>query len=199
MTKVFVTIATVFVLAFLIGCGAKLSTNNVSAETPQKVKTESSLVADNPDASLEFKSQVNASAIHSFDDYDKAKSAAWKRYDDRKMKAWKEYDEAKNKALRELAEFDTAELLKVRDSNRQAYYEYIDAEKLNDFERSRLLEKSVPELAEYKRLTSEKYQAYAKVDEDAYKRFKTIDKNAYKVYGVEESTAYKAFTANANK
>lgn len=198
MKRVLFTIATVIVLAFFVGCKSQSSTAN-NTTVAQTAATETTPTpteqVQTVDQSLDFQPQVDASTIHSWSDYDKAKNEAWKRYDQRKSNAWKEYETVKGTGWTEYSDFDKAELMKVRTSNRQAYLDYLDAEKLGDYSRKTKLEESVPELAKYKRVTGEKYKVFKKIDEDGYARYKTIDQNAYKVYKVEDDTAYKAYKA----
>jgi len=111
----------------------------------------------------------------SYDDYEAAKGAAYQKYEAAKLAAYHDY-----------AAIDRAELLKFRTANFQKYLEWLDADKLEDYQKIRELKSSVPELA-----------AYEKASNAALKKFEQADEAAFNTYEAEDSAAFQSFSRYA--
>ena len=193
MKNTVLVIAMVIVFVIMTGCSVESSSNanaidNLNVNT--NANTASRLI---PDASLSFEPQIDFSFIHSYGDYDKAKTELWKRYDARKTYAWKEYDQAKTTAWKEYSDFEKEEIARVRGGNRPVYLEYLDAKEQSDYSRLEELQRQYPTLAEMKTRIDEKNAIYQKNVNDANKRYQAIISNADKTYQKEISLINKAY------
>lgn len=102
---------------------------------------------------------------------EKAKDAAWKRYEEAKSAAWNVY-----------AGIEKAELLNLRDKNRDAYYAILEDDRFNHRIGLTALAKKSPEVAEYVRLKGTAFKIYQTTDAAAYKEFRTEESATFAAY-----------------
>ena len=141
--------------------------------------------------------QGSAQPATTFASLQAAKSAAWKEYTRTKSAAWKQYTADKTAAYKAYRVLEAQELQKLRSSTYDQYLSWIDAEKIGDFDKVRKLEKTVPAIAAYKKVTDAKFAEYDAADKKSFKAYEAADTAAFKVYEAAEAAASATFSAKA--
>lgn len=125
--------------------------------------------------------------------YEAAKSVAWKEYEAAKSASWKKYEAAKNSAFKVYDDFDHAELMKLRTTNREAYLQWIDREKIRSTTQWLKPETSVPEIRAYVAASRAKFSEYEMSDRKAFNEYDKTTADAFKAYDVTREKAYQAY------
>jgi hypothetical protein len=151
------------------------------------------LFAGAANASEIFAPQIDTSSINSYSDYENVRAEAYKKYDARKMDAWRTYDQTKSEALHVFTTKRYDALRAFRAADRDHYFEYLDAEALDEFDRMNDLESRSPAMAEFRKAIGDADKEYEAADAAAWKIYQATDKEAWKTYEAEKDMAYKAY------
>jgi hypothetical protein len=194
MKKLLLTIATLSVLLVLIACNEKSSNSTPdiqkSTDAGAPITPPEPILLPNQETPI-FEPQIDSGSINSYSDKENAIAEARQRKEDRITKAREEKETAINKLRTEFKAFEKAELMKVRESNYQAYVQWLESKQLDNYEKRLELERTVPELAQFRKSIDE--HPYHKAREALETRYTTIRENAEKTYSLEREIADKAY------
>ena len=128
-----------------------------------------------------YLSEVDTASIKDFNDYYSLKNKLFSEYYNLKNKSFSHYYSEKNKAFSLYYQNCQSALKIVRESHYEKYLEWLDAEKMGNYEKQRQIENG-PEFASYKKADKEGYAAYEKIEAAAYKEYERKEAFAYKIY-----------------
>ncbi len=135
---------------------------------------------------------VDTAKILTIEDFIAVKSRAFDAFVAHKTSAFDAYVKAKSVAWEEYSKKEKAALEQVRALHQERYFEWLDAEKMNDYSKKSEIENS-PEFAEYKRASSAAYEIYEAANTAAYAVYDKIHVDAYALYDKAHVAAYAAY------
>lgn len=140
----------------------------------------------------ELLSKIDTSKVKTFDDYYALKQKLFDEYYNLKQKSFNSYYNKKNSAFNDYYTKKQNALMVIREKHNTKYLEWLDAEKMNAYEKQRVIESS-PEFAEYASVEKIEYEKYEETEKSLYVAYEQIEQVSYKEYTQKEALAYQAY------
>jgi hypothetical protein len=187
-------------IIFLFSCESSLEKKDDKKE--KSVKREALVVVakkETPKVSeitiapaSELLSKIDTSKIKTFDDYYNLKQKLFDEYYNLKQKSFDSYYNKKNSAFNDYYAKKQNALMVIREKHNAKYLEWLDAEKMNDYDKQRAIEISA-EFAGYVSVEKTEYKKYEEIEKSSYVAYEQIEQRSYEEYARKEALACQAY------
>lgn len=142
-----------------------------------------------------WKPEVDPSKVTSFKDFQTLDMASFALYKERDDESHKKHVANDDRVFVEYLKIRRAALEELRSLDRDHYLEWLDAREIEDHEKVRVLQSTIPALAAYEQKRSAAYKVYQTKKDASYKEYAALKDAAYKVYQEESRLLRKAYQA----
>lgn len=183
MKKAILILTVALIALTFTSCSNKEEEKSVKQEVPiAVVKKETPKVSETTNTSTsELLSKIDTSKVKTFDDYYTLEQKLFNEYYNLEQSAFSDYYTKEQSAL-----------MVIREKHYAKYLEWLDAKKMNDFEKLMAIESS-PEFAKYVLVKKTEYKKYKENKKSLYKAYEQIKKISYKEYAQKKASAYQAY------
>ncbi len=159
--------------------------DTVAVLKPMVPKADSTPVVSPALVEVAYSPAVDSTKIHSWSDYDAAKTRAFLRKDSVRTHLWMHKDSISAASWKIYSDFEREQAKKLRAQARSAYNEWLDAEKWYEFNRIDSLKKNSPEFREFSRVIDSAQKVRYVADKTAQQYHEGMQKKVDSVYTQE--------------